>query len=121
MVNRTEPLPVPRQCELLDLPRSSFYYRPKPAAEGDLALMRTIDECHLQRPFYGSRRLRDWLEDLGYVISRKKVQRLMRTMGLTALYPNRNLSRRHQAHKVYPYLHYGAWSSIAPIRCGRLT
>ena len=104
MVNRTEPLPVRRQCELLDLPRSSFYYRPKPAAEGDLALMRTIDECHLQRPFYGSRHLRDWLEDLGYVISRKKVQRLMRTMGLTALYPKRNLSRRHQAHKVYPYL-----------------
>ena len=104
MVSRMEPLPVRRQCELLDLPRSSFYYRPKPAAEGDLELMRTIDECHLQRPFYGSRRLRDWLEDLGYVISRKKVQRLMRTMGLTALYPKRNLSRRRQAHKVYPYL-----------------
>ncbi len=66
--------------------------------------MRTLDECHLQRPFYGSRRLRDWLEDLGFVISRQTVQRLMRTMGLTALYPKRNLSRRHQARKVYPYL-----------------
>lgn len=51
MVNRTEPLSVRRQCELLDLPRSSFYYQPKPTAAGDLDLMRTLDECHLQRPF----------------------------------------------------------------------
>ena len=73
MVSRMEPLPVRRQCELLDLPRSAFYYQPKPVPEGDLDLMRTLDECHLQRPFYGSRRLRDWLGDLVYVISRKKV------------------------------------------------
>jgi putative transposase len=103
-VSRTDPLPVSRQCELLDLPRSTFYYRAKPVPEADLALMRTIDECHLQRPFYGSRRLRDWLQDLGYAVGRKKVQALMRTMGLTALYPKRNLSKRNQAHKVYPYL-----------------
>jgi putative transposase len=104
MVSRKDPLPVYRQCELLDLPRSTFYYRPRPVPEADLELMRLIDECHLQRPFFGSRRVRDWLEDLGYVISRKKVQHLMRAMGLTALYPKRNLSKRHQAHKVYPYL-----------------
>ena len=104
MVSRTEPLPVTRQCDLLGLPRSSFYYQPKPVPEGDLELMRKIDECHLERPFYGSRRLRDWLELLGYQVSRKKVQRLMREMGLTALYPKRNLSKRNQAHKVYPYL-----------------
>jgi putative transposase len=104
MVSRTDPLPVSRQCELLDLPRSTFYYQPKPAPEADLTLMRTIDECHLQRPFYGSRRLRDWLQDLGHAVGRKKVQGLMRTMGLTALYPKRNLSKRNQAHKVYPYL-----------------
>lgn len=104
MISRTDPLPVSRQCELLDVPRSTFYYQAKPVAEGDLELMRKIDECHLQRPFYGSRRLRDWLEDLGYIINRKKVQRLMREMGLTALYPKRNLSKRNQAHKVYPYL-----------------
>jgi putative transposase len=72
--------------------------------EADLELMRKIDECHLERPFYGSRRLKDWLELLGYAVSRKKVQRLMREMGLTALYPKRNLSKRNQAHKVYPYL-----------------
>jgi len=104
MVSPQQPLSVARQCRLLDLPRSTYYYRPKPVPEADLELMRKIDECHLERPFYGSRRLKDWLELLGYAVSRKKVQRLMREMGLTALYPKRNLSKRNQAHKVYPYL-----------------
>ena len=104
MISRTDPLPVSRQCQLLDLPRSTFYYQPKAADEGDLELMRKIDECHLERPYYGSRRLRDWLQDLGFAVNRKKVQRLMREMGLTALYPKQNLSKRNQAHKVYPYL-----------------
>jgi putative transposase len=104
MVSPKQPLSVARQCQLLDLPRSTYYYRPKPVPEADLELMRKIDECHLERPFYGSRRLKDWLELLGYAVSRKKVQRLMREMGLTALYPKRNLSKRNQAHKVYPYL-----------------
>jgi putative transposase len=104
MVSRTEPLPVTRQCQLVGLARSSFYYQPKPTSEGDLALMRQMDECHLERPYFGSRRIRDWLEDRGYQVGRGKVQRLMRRMGLTALYPKRNLSRRNQAHKVYPYL-----------------
>jgi putative transposase len=104
MVSPQQPLTVARQCQLLDLPRSTYYYRPKPVPEADLELMRKIDECHLERPFYGSRRLKDWLELLGYAVSRKKVQRLMREMGLTALYPKRNLSKRNQAHKVYPYL-----------------
>lgn len=107
-----------RQCQLLDLPRSSFYYRPKPVPPKDLELMRKIDECHLQRPFYGSRRLRDWLELLGDAVSRKKVQRLMRAMGLTALYPKRNLSKRNQAHKVYPDLLKG-WVIDRPPQPGR--
>jgi putative transposase len=104
MMSRTEPLPLTRQCQLLELPRSSFYYRAKPVPAGDLALMRLIDECHLERPYYGSRRIRDWLEDRGHAVNRKKVQRLLARMGLCALYPKRNLSRRNQAHKVYPYL-----------------
>lgn len=58
----------------------------------------------LKHPYYGSRRIRDWLEDQGLTVNRKRVQRLMRQMGLVALYPKRNLSKRHQAHKVYPYL-----------------
>ena len=104
MVDRKEPLPVARQCELLELPRSTFYHVPKPVSDEELELMRLIDRCHLQYPFYGSRRIRDWLEDQGHRVNRKRIQRLMRTMGLAALYPKRNLSRANQAHKVYPYL-----------------
>lgn len=96
-----------RQGARLERPRSTFYYRPKPSPEGDLELMRKLDECHRQRPFYGSRRLRDGLEVLGYTINRKQVQRLMRERGRTALYPKRNLSKRNQRHKVYPDLRKG--------------
>lgn len=67
--------------------------------------MRLIDECHLQHPYYGSRRVRDWLEDNhDRVVNRKRCQRLMRRMGLVALYPKRNTSRRNPTHRVYPYL-----------------
>jgi putative transposase len=104
MVDRKDPLPVTRQCELLDLPRSTFYHTPQPVSDEELALMRLIDRCHLKYPFYGSRRIRDWLEDHGHTVNRKRVQRLMRTMGLVALYPKRNLSLANHAHKVYPYL-----------------
>lgn len=103
MVDRKDPLPVTRQCALLDLPRSTFYHAPKPFSEEELALMALIDRCHLKHPFYGSRRIRDWLEDRGHRVNRKRVQRLMRTMGLVAQYPKRNLSLANQAHKVYPY------------------
>jgi len=104
MVDRTDPLPVTRQCALLGLPRSTFYHVPEPVTDEELELMRLIDRCHLEHPYYGSRRIRDWLEDEGRWVNRKRVQRLMRTMGLAALYPKRNLSLANQAHKVYPYL-----------------
>lgn len=70
----------------------------------DLKLMRRIDEMHLKRPFYGSRRLRDWLQDEGYDINRKRVQRLMRQMGIRALYPKPRTSKPGKGHKIYPYL-----------------
>ena len=104
MVDRKDPLPVTRQCALLDLPRSTLYHVPKPVSDEELELMALIDRCHLKHPFYGSRRIRDWLEDQGHRVNRKKIQRLMRTMDLTAQYPKRNLSLANQAHKVYPYL-----------------
>jgi putative transposase len=104
MIDRKDPLPVVRQCQLLAVPRSTFYYQRQGIAEDDLALMRLIDECHLKHPYYGSRRIRDWLEDRGQRVNRKRVQRLMRLMGITTLYPKRNLSRRNQARRVYPYL-----------------
>lgn len=119
MVDRMDPLPVTRQCELLELPRSTFYHVPKPVSDEELELMRLIDRCHLEHPYYGSRRIRDWLDDEGWSVNRKRVQRLMRTLGITALYPKRNLSLANQAHKVYPYLLRGlvidhpnqAWAS----------
>ncbi len=93
-----------RRCKLLDVARSSAYYHPEPVGEADLALMRLIDEIHLQRPFYGSRRTRDELEDRGHMVNRKRVQRLMRLMDLRALYPRRRTSQPEKGHKIYPYL-----------------
>ena len=126
MVDRKDPLLVTRQCALLDLPRSTFYHVPKPVSEEELEQMALIDRCHLKHPFYGSRRIRDWLEDHGYRVNRKKVQRLMQTMDLVAQYPKRNLSLVDQAHKVYPYLLRGlvidrpnqVWATYIPMARG---
>jgi putative transposase len=104
MIDRTHSLPVSRQCQLLGLNRSTVYYQPIGASDEDLQLMRRIDEMHLKRPFYGSRRIRDWLQDEGFAVNRKRVQRLMRQMGITALYPKANTSRPGKGHKIYPYL-----------------
>jgi len=93
-----------RRCELLDVARSTAYYRPEPVSKEDLALMRRIDEIHLKLPFYGSRRIRDELEEQGHRVNRKRVQRLMRQMGLRALYPRRRTSQPGKGHKIYPYL-----------------
>ncbi len=104
MIDRTHDLPVARQCRILSLARSSAYYRPQEASEGDLALMRRIDELHLEHPFAGSRMLRDMLRREGHGIGRKHVATLMKKMGIEALYKKPNTSRRHCAHPVYPYL-----------------
>ncbi len=104
MVSKEHVLPVTRQCKLLSLNRSTYYYQAKPVTETDLKLMRCIDAMHLKRPFYGSRRIRDWLWEEGHDINRKKVQRLMREMGIMALYPKKGTSRPGKGHKVYPYL-----------------
>lgn len=104
MVNRSEPLSITRQCELLDIPRSTFYHVPQPVSEEDLELMQLIDRCHTELPFYGSRRIKDWLKDEGHVVNRKRIQRLMRTMGIVAVYPKQKLSQPNQAHRVYAYL-----------------
>ena len=104
MIDRTHALPVTRQCQLLGLNRSTVYYQAAGASDADLRLMRRIDEMHLKRPFYGSRRIRDWLQDEGFAVNRKRVQRLMRQMWITALYPKTNTSRPGKGHKIYPYL-----------------
>ena len=102
-IHATHELVKTRRCELLDVARSSAYYRAKPTNEKDLALMRRIDEIHLQWPFYGSRRIRDELEEHGHRDNRKRIQRLMRQMGLRALYPRQRTSQPGKGHKIYPY------------------
>jgi len=105
MVSDQEKLSISKQCELLDIPRSSFYHRPMGVSDDDLALMKLIDQCYLERPFYGSRRIKDWLSDHhDFVVNRKRIQRLMRQMGIEALYPKHNLSLANHQHKIYPYL-----------------
>ena len=103
-IHMAHPLPKGRRCQLLEVPRSTAYYQPTPVSAQDLALMRLIDEIHLRYPFYGSRRLCDELEDRGQTVNRKRVQRLMRLMGLQALYPRRRTSQPGKGHKIYPYL-----------------
>jgi putative transposase len=97
-------LSVRRQCELLGLSRSSLYYEPAGETAENLRLMRRIDEQYTARPFYGSRRMTRWLIEQGEEVNRKRVQRLMRTMGLEAIYPKPRLSAAGKGHKVYPYL-----------------
>ncbi len=104
MIDPTHELPIVRQAQLLDLSRSSVYYLPQPTPESELALMRRIDELHLEHPFAGARMLRDLLRPEGHPIGRKHVATLMRRMGIEALYQKTNTSRRHAAHPVYPYL-----------------
>jgi putative transposase len=104
MIDRTHTLPVAQQCRLLSLARSTAYYRPQETSEADWALMRRLDELHLNYPFAGSRMLRDLLKQEGHLIGRKHVATLMKKMGIEALYRKPNTSRRQAAHPVYPYL-----------------
>jgi len=105
MINFQDPqVSVSRQCRLLDLSRSSVYYKPVEMAPQDLLLMRLIDEQYLKTPFYGSRSMTLHLQRLGYQANRKRIQRLMRLMGLEAIYPKPKTSRPHPEHKIYPYL-----------------
>ena len=93
-----------RQCELLGLNRSSLYYEAAVETAENLRLMRRIDEQYTARPFYGSRKMTAWLVQQGEVVNRKRVQRLMRLMGLEAIYPKPRLSGAARGHRIYPYL-----------------
>lgn len=104
MVRPEHDLSMRRQCELLDVCRSSVYYEPTETSSEELALMRRIDEIHLKIPFYGSRKIHDALRKEGYRINRKRVQRLMRTMGLEGMAPKPSTSRPAPEHPSYPYL-----------------
>ncbi len=97
-------LSVRRQCELLGLSRSSLYYQPAAESAENLRLMRLLDQEYTAHPFQGSRRLTLWLNRHGEAVNRKRVQRLMRLMGLEAIYPKPKLSANRAGHRVYPYL-----------------
>ena len=96
-------LSVNRQCALLGIARSSFYYRPRPEAE-ELDILKRLDRIFTSHPVYGSRRLQVVLLREGISIGRRRVRRLMRQLGLWAVRPKRNTSKRHPEYKVYPYL-----------------
>ncbi len=105
MVDHSNPsLSVVRQCRLLGIGRSGMYYQPKGNSEEDLAVMKLIDRQYLATPFYGSRKVVAWLGSQGLRVNRKRVRRLMRVMGLKAIYRRPRTSRRPPGHKIYPYL-----------------
>ena len=98
-------LSVVRQCEILEIHRSGIYFKPRGEKLLNLRLMRLIDEKFMDCPFYGVPRMTAWLrKDMGYMINEKRIERLYRLMGLQTIFPKKNLSKRNQAHKIYPYL-----------------
>jgi putative transposase len=105
VVDRRHPsLSVVRQCRLLDISRSGLYYQPIGISEEDLTLMKLIDRGYLATPFYGARKIAAWLKSQGQRVNRKRVQRLMRVMGLKAIYRRPRTSKPAAGHKIYPYL-----------------
>ena len=104
MIARTHRLPVVRQCRLVELSRSTAYYRPREESEENLAVMKEIDRLYMERPTSGSRTIKSKLQAKGVCIARSRIVRLMRLMGFGAIYPKRRTSSPGQGHKIYPYL-----------------
>lgn len=105
MIDRNlEEISIKRQCELLEIHRSGLYYKPVPENEDNLRIMRELDEQYLKTPFYGIRRINNWLKKKGFIINHKRVKRLMNLMGWQTIYRKPNTSWKDQEHKVYPYL-----------------
>ena len=104
MIDREHELPITRQVNVLNISRGSVYYKPRPVPAGALAIMRRIDELHLDHPFAGSRMLRDMLSREGIATGRQRVASLMKRMGIEALYRKPNTSKPTPGHKIYPYL-----------------
>jgi putative transposase len=104
MIDQESQLSITRQAELVGISHASVYYRPRPVSANDLALMKRIDQLHLDYPFAGARMLRDLLKQDGFKVGRTHVGTLMRKMGVVALYRRRNTSVPHPEHRVFPYL-----------------
>ena len=129
MIDLTHALPLTRQAELAGISRGSVYYHPEPVCEAEQMLMRRIDAIHLERPFAGSRMLRDLLGREGVEVGRRHVATLMRRMGIEALYRKPNTSKKHPGHTIHPYLLRGlkieranhVWATditYIPMACG---
>ena len=103
-MNLSSSIPIYRQCDLLGLNRSTFYYSPLPLSPYNQLLMNLIDEQYTKTPFYGAPRMTIWLKREGYSVNHKRVERLMNIMGIQAIYPKRNLSRINPQNRIYPYL-----------------
>ena len=97
-------LSIARQCDLVGLPRSTYYYQVQGESAENLTLMRLLDQQYTETPYYGVRRMTAWLRSQGYAVNHKRVARLLRTLGLETIYPKPRLSEPHPAHRVYPYL-----------------
>src|SRR5256884_2319901 len=123
MVERENPgPPIAQQCRLLAVSRSAVYRKPAAVSAEDLAVMGLIDRHYLARPYYGSRRMAAWLATQGHPVNRKRVQRLMRLLGLVAIYQRPNTSKAAAAHKVYPYLLGGiAIERVNQVWCSDIT
>jgi putative transposase len=104
MIDRSHALPLTKQAKALEIARGSVYYRPRPVPAADLAIMRRMDELHLELPFAGSRMLRDLLNKEGIEIGRRHVATLMKRMGIEAIYRKPNTSKPAPGHKIYAYL-----------------
>ena len=104
MIAPNAELSVNRQCQLLGIARSSFYYQPRPTSADEVDLLNRIDRIFTEHPVYGSRRLQVALLREGICVGRRRIRRLMRKLGLAAVRPKRTTSKPHPEHKVYPYL-----------------
>jgi putative transposase len=104
MIAPSAELSVNRQCQLLGIARSSYYYQPLPASANELDLLHRLDRIFTEYPVYGARRLRAMLLREGISVGRRRIRRLMRKLGLSAIRPKRDTSKAHPEHKVYPYL-----------------
>jgi putative transposase len=122
---------IVKQCELLGISRSGYYYSPCPESPENLAIMRLMDEQYLKTPFYGIRRMQAYINNQGYWVNIKRIRRLLRLMGLEAIYPKPNIIKLLPGHKIYPYLLTGlsindinqVWSSditYIPMKSGFL-
>jgi putative transposase len=115
-------LPISQQCRLLAVSRSTIYRKPIEVSAEDLAVMALIDRQYLARPYYGSRRMTAWLATQGHLVNRKRVQRLMRLLGLVAIYQRPHTSKPAAAHKIYPYLLGGlAIDRVNQVWCSDVT